>query len=162
MKQKCFFLFFILGWLVVVFSACNQPIRTAWGDFVHLPKAGWSARQVVSLPIAITDSLAEYDLYVDLRHNDAYRYANLWVFLSVYASDSLLWSKDTLDLSLAHPSGAWLGKGLGDLFTLRAPTSYTTVRFPRTGEYTFTVEQGMRDTLLQGITDVGFWIQKAE
>ena len=57
--------------------------------------------------------------------------------------------------------GKWLGRGAGDIRELTIPFK-SNVYFPEKGEYHFRVIQGMRDTILKGVYDVGMKISLRE
>jgi gliding motility-associated lipoprotein GldH len=67
--------------------------------------------------------------------------------------------RDTFEIVVADPSGRWLGKGFGGIKTLQ--TLYRRdVYFPVPGEYTISLQHGMREDVLTGIHDVGIRIEK--
>ena len=46
------------------------------------PDHRWQSSDKPEFSFVITDTLSRYNIFVSLRHNDAYRYNNLW--LNVY------------------------------------------------------------------------------
>lgn len=68
--------------------------------------------------------------------------------------------RDTVELTLADPSGKWLGSGMGDIWDNRVLFKQQ-FRFPEKGTYIFTLEQAMRIDPLPQIMDVGIRIEKA-
>ena len=73
---------------------------------------------------------------------------------------------DTLEYEMAYPNGDWMGQGFGDVYESKLWYKEN-VRFPETGTYQFKIRQAMRKngnvngiSELQGITDVGFRIEK--
>ncbi len=62
--------------------------------------------------------------------------------------------KDTLECVLADPSGKWLGKGFGNIWSNKI-VYRKNVRFPYTGHYKIILEQAMRDDELKYILDAG-------
>jgi gliding motility-associated lipoprotein GldH len=68
---------------------------------------------------------------------------------------------DTVNCKLADNSGKWLGKGIGDLWDLQIPY-IGGFKFAQKGKYTVSLEQAMRvENGLEGITDVGLRVEKA-
>jgi gliding motility-associated lipoprotein GldH len=67
---------------------------------------------------------------------------------------------DTLEFPMADPEGNYVGDVSGGLVLNRIIVKKET-RFPRSGTYTFVLEQAMRDKELEEITDVGLTIVKA-
>jgi gliding motility-associated lipoprotein GldH len=62
---------------------------------------------------------------------------------------------------LAEPSGKWVGKGFGNVWSNRFRYK-SNVRFPVSGVYHFKVEQAMRMEDLEGISDVGLRVEIVE
>ena len=60
----------------------------------------------------------------------------------------------SLEFKLAEADGKWLGSGLGDIYSNQMKMMQS-LKFPRKGVYSFTIEQNMRDNPLVGIEDVG-------
>ena len=72
---------------------------------------------------------------------------------------------DTVECTLADPSGRWFGKGLGFISSDRfqAHVLYKLRnRFPRKGRYTLMLEQAMRTQKLQGVIDVGVSVERSK
>ncbi len=56
--------------------------------------------------------------------------------------------RDTFEITLAEPSGRWMGKGIGSIKSLQ--TVYQrNYRFPASGEYSISIQHGMRDEQLR-------------
>ena len=108
--------------------------------------------------IPVTDTVALYNVYVNIRNRGEYPYQNLWLFLTKITPDSIE-SKDSIECYLADQRGKWLGKGLGSI--LEMPVLYQQkVRFKSSGIYHYKIVHGMRDSLLSGINDIGIRVEK--
>src|SRR3954471_21669117 len=55
---------------------------------VTIPSQAWNYNNIPSFSFTITDSLAYYNIYIVLRHTDAYEYNNIWLRLGIKAPDS--------------------------------------------------------------------------
>jgi gliding motility-associated lipoprotein GldH len=97
-------------------------------------------------------------LFVNIRNLGTYPYSNIYLFLTIGAPDGKLLT-DTVEFTLADPSGRWTGSGIGGLHDNQILYK-SSVYFPRKGIYTFRIKQGMRDNVLPGIRDVGIRIEK--
>ena len=58
------------------------------GDIVYtvfrsLPNVGWEADSSLCYNPVITDSVADYQMLITIRHTDAYPYQNLWLFVDI-------------------------------------------------------------------------------
>ena len=107
----------------------------------------------VRLALDVPDSTASYDLALMLRHSDQYTYQNLWLFIQSPDSLSPVQS-DTVMACLADDRGQWLGTRAGRYYS-----GYVIIRrnvtFPTADTYSFAIVQGMRDSVISGIADVG-------
>ena len=144
--------------LVILLTACTG--RTIYSHYEPLPLSGWHADSAMRYDFVITDTLQAYDLVINLRHTERYPNQNFWVFAALYR-DSLLLSADTLDYYLADQRGRWHGNGFGDRRDM--PMLYKRqYLFEHAGAYHLSLQHGMRDTLLTGVSDIGFTIEKSE
>jgi gliding motility-associated lipoprotein GldH len=102
--------------------------------------------------------VSAYDVYVNIRNRGDYPYQNLWLFLNKTTPDSLQ-SKDSIECYLADKRGKWLGTGIGSIKEM--PVLYKqNVRFNKPGIYRYKIVQGMRDSILKGINDIGMRVEK--
>ena len=56
------------------------------GDIVYtvfksLPNVGWESDSSLCYQPVITDSVADYQMLITIRHTDVYPYQNLWLFV---------------------------------------------------------------------------------
>jgi gliding motility-associated lipoprotein GldH len=104
----------------------------------------------------LEDSVAAYDVQLTVRHTNRYAYQNLWLFVDV-KQDSVLLRRDTIEAMVANERGEWLGSGVSK-YTL--PLLYLENVLLQSGEYEVVVQQGMREEVLRGITDLGLKVIK--
>ncbi len=139
--------------MTMLLAAC-QP-RVVYSEFHEMPLSGWHEDSVLQYAADITDSLAMYDILFTVRHNAQYPYQNLWLFVGEEMADGTM-RYDTVECYLADDRGRWLGSGMR---TYELPMLYETgYHFVRGGKHIFTLQQGMREECLRGITDVGLQI----
>lgn len=110
----------------------------------------------------IKDTNSTYNVYVVLRHTDAYLYNNIWLNVSLQSpgQDSLQFQK--INLSLGNDAQGWDGVGMNDIWEVRKLISGTPKRFIKAGQYNFSVAQLMRDNPLLHILSVGLRVEKAK
>lgn len=137
---------------------------------VPVPKHQWQSNFKPQFSFTITDTTVPYQAYVILRHNNKYKYNNIWVTLFAKASTDTT-RKLSLELPLANKEG-WLGTGMDDVFEHRVRIGGEIEKlgfvkmgaggfyFVRPGEYTFSLEQIMRDDPLMDILNVGLRLEK--
>ena len=141
----------------VLWTACDtNRIAEQWVD---IPTNGWDKDSVCVFTAELTDTTHFVDLSVGIRNQNVYPYSNLWMFISIISPQNEI-HVDTFQVNLASPSGEWYGSGWGNLYTVSVPYREN-LRFTEIGEYTFQIKQGMRHDVLQGISNIGFRIEKA-
>ncbi len=142
--------------VLLLLAGCTRPAYVEQHD---LPAAGWHQDSVLTYTVPVTDTVGYYDVQLMVRTDNNYPYQNLWLFVTEYR-DSTLVTCDTIECMLADDRGQWLARGntYHDLPLLYAPRQ----RFPRTGNYTYTIQQGMREETLRGVRSMGVVIIKNE
>lgn len=143
--------FYIVLFLVFLSGCRFAPNETQ--EYRHFDEKGWHADSLVRVSLPVIDTAGVYDLCIGLRYTDDYRYSNLWLFITTVSPDSVQ-TTDTLNCVLADEYGRWLGAGIGALMQQEIPFK-SSFCFDKSGIWHVIVQQGMRDTLLHGITDVG-------
>jgi gliding motility-associated lipoprotein GldH len=128
---------------------------------VNIPNHEWSSTFKPEISFEVSDTTSLYDIYVVVRHTDAYRYKNMW--LNVYTKipgDTLL--KQRLDLLLATDDKGWLGSGMDDIFEHRIRITSQPQKLTRSGIYIFRLEQIMREDPLRYVMNVGIRVEKVK
>jgi gliding motility-associated lipoprotein GldH len=154
MKQTVTFLL-IMGLLFGI-SACDR--RRVFESYRELDKNGWNKDSIVVFDVTLTDTIINNNLFVNIRNKGNYPYSNIYLFLSIGSPDGKLLT-DTVEFTLAEASGKWKGSGIGGLYDNQILYK-SSVYFPKKGDYIFSIKQGMRDNVLQGISDIGIRIEK--
>lgn len=154
MKQIIYITLSIL--FIAGIASCDR--KRVFEAYKTLDEKGWNKDSVVTFNINLTDTTRNHNLYVNIRNEGTYPYSNLWLFLTIGSPDGKQLT-DTVEFTLAEPSGRWKGSGIGDLHDNQILYK-SSVYFPKKGDYTFSIKQGMRDNVLQGIRDVGMRIEK--
>jgi gliding motility-associated lipoprotein GldH len=150
----------VVAMLVGVHSCVNIDV---FEKNVSIPDQEWSSSFRPEIKFEITDTTSLYNIYVVLRHTNAYRYNNIWLNIYTHspAADSV--HKERVDLRLATDDKGWLGSGMDDIFEHRILVNRgQPLRFPRSGEYAFRIEQIMREEPLQYVMNVGIRVEKVK
>lgn len=124
---------------------------------VSIPHHEWSSTFKPAFTFNIKDTTRLYDFYLVLRHTEKYNYTNIYVNLYIQPPGADSMQKIQRDLPLANNNG-WLGSGMDDIYEHRIPLGE--LRNLRSGIYTFTVEQIMREDPLQHVFNIGLRIEK--
>lgn len=139
--------------LLIVFATCLASCRNdiVYSQFSSIPSGEWHVDSVAQFEYSIVNPESDYRMLVYLRHTESYPYQNMWLFV-----DNGL-NTDTIEFYLADDRGQWLGDkhhGFVEMPVLLEENYH----FPDSGRYSVTIQQGMRDTLLRGVTDIGLEI----
>ena len=118
----------------------------------------WASANRLNFSFDITDTATGYNVFVVLRHTDAYRYNNIYLNItSINPGDSAVTTLQ--NLTLANNSG-WLGVAMDDVIEHRIAINPNAVRLKK-GKYQVMLQQIMRDDPLPGILNAGIRVEKA-
>ena len=155
--------FFFLILLTTGILSCDE--KRVFDEYESLN--GWHKDSLVTFQISGVDTTKQYNLFINIRNDNQYRYSNLFLITKIQFPKGKVIS-DTLEYNMARPNGEWLGTGFGDIKESKLWFKEG-VRFSENGDYQFIVQQAMRQNgeengieRLEGITDVGFRIEKRE
>ena len=141
--------------------ACSPPSGFFEKDIV-IPGQQWASsfRPTIAFDIQPADTNYRYNIYLVLRHTDAYNYNNIWIRGTVREPGDTAARSGRYDLRLADNDKGWLGSGMDDIFEHRIKIQEET-KFSRPGTYSLTLEQIMREDPLKHVLNVGVRIEKA-
>jgi gliding motility-associated lipoprotein GldH len=142
--------------LLALFSCDNETI---YDQYQSIDNASWEKSKTYYFTFMIDDISVPYNLFFEVRNNNLYPYQNLWLFCNQEQPIGQL-KRDTIECMLADDYGKWYGRGIS-LFQFSSPI-LSHYKFPYAGQYTFSFKHGMRDSLLTGIQEIGFRVDKAE
>lgn len=157
-KLKCFAIPAACIGILLFLSACGN--LNNFEKNVAMPGNAWPADFIPEISVQITDTTSAYDMYLVLRHTNAYRWNNLWInFYIQHPGQNSEFKTQRLDITLATDDKGWLGSGMDDIFEQRQ-LIFQDFKFPDTGTYTFKIEQIMREDPLQEVLNAGIRLQK--
>lgn len=127
----------------------------------QIPSREWFYNNTAAFTFHITDTTSLYNLYIVLRHTDAYNYSNIWLRLGTqFPGDTMQFQN--INLTLASDAKGWDGTGMDNIFEVRKNISRGPVPFKKPGDYTFSVSQIMRENPLENILNVGVRVEKVK
>lgn len=142
--------------MLLVLGSCGG--NDVFYQYETVPANGWHQDTAIHFNVNITDTLSHYNVYVNVRNRGEYPHQNLWLFIEQQSPDSTLFV-DSINFYLADQRGKWLGSGVGSVYEM--PVLYRqNIQFPDSGNYSFSFRQGMRDSVLTGLNDLGLRIEK--
>ena len=121
-------------------------------------KQQWSTNNKPSFTFTVTDTNSLYNIFIVLRHADAYHFNNIWLNITTVAPADTAVTQQ-LNLKLGDNQTGWLGIAMDDIIEHRIAITKNAVPLKK-GNYTFTMQQIMREEPLQGILNAGMRIEK--
>lgn len=119
-----------------------------------------SYKPEIAFNIAPTDTTSRFNIYIVIRHTDAYRYKNIWLNVHTESPGGVV-QNQPLNLQLATDNKGWLGSGMDDIFEHRI--LITPPHSPErlsAGTYRFKLENIMREDPLMNVMNVGIRLEK--
>ena len=156
--------------LIILAAYCSQLVATScttidlYEKSVSIPGHSWKSSYKPSFTFAIKDTASSYQLFLILRHNDKYSFNNIYINLYTKQPDADTTQMGRYDLRLATDNEGWLGSGMDDIYEHRIPLTPIGGQFyfKKAGDYTFSIEQIMRENPLNNVLNVGLRIEKKQ
>ena len=152
--------------ILCLFTILSCDEKRVFDQYQSLP-GQWHQDSIVGFEFTAPDTINSYNLFINLRNNSDYKYSNLFLITEMQFPRGKVIS-DTLEYKMAKPSGEWLGTGFGELKESKLWYKEN-IRFSEGGLYQINIAQAMRQigktegvAELEGITDVGFRIEKTQ
>lgn len=154
----------LFGLIVFCFWACDS--NRVFDEYQSVSNQ-WHKDSIVTFKVTPPDSINAYNIFVNLRNTNDYKYSNLFLIVSTkFPYGKVI--KDTLEYRMAKPNGEFLGTGFTDVKENKLWYKENVV-FNEIGEYHFTIQHAMRENgkvdgivNLEGITDVGLRIENKQ
>ena len=149
--------------VTVLLFSCDK--KRVFDEYKSVGSA-WHKDSIVTFDLPELDSTKRYNLFVNLRDNNNYKYNNLFLIVAIESPNGFT-KVDTLEYQMANPDGSLLGEGFTDV--KESKLIYKERMKFTSGAYKVNIKQAVRQTgkvngiaKLEGITDVGFRIEKIE
>ena len=149
----------LLGLSVLLFGCDDSVVYKA---HENIDDGLWYIKNKPEFKVEIKDTTARYNVYYLFRNTLQYPYYNLYLTRQLTGPDGKMISNALEELFVSSEiTGKPYGKGLGDLFDHKVPflKNYS---FPRSGKYTFTLSQSMRQNPLPFLMSVGISVEKVQ
>ncbi len=155
-------LVFLGGMLSILLSSCNNDF--VFDRYISQPELGWHKDSIASFNIPTLDSLKSFNLFMNVRNDNTYKYSNLFLITSLEYPNGKK-EVDTLEYEMAYPNGEWIGTG-GHLIENKLWFKEN-FSFKEKGIYKINISHAMRENgkekgveFLRGINDIGFRIEE--
>jgi gliding motility-associated lipoprotein GldH len=159
-RNTCFVLLAAYSLQLVAVSCTTADL---YEKTASIPGHSWKSSFRPSFTFTIKDTASTYQLFLVLRHTDKYNFNNIWLNLTVKGP-----GKDSItiriDKALANDEKGWLATGMDDIYEHRIELNNeladNNISFRKPGDYTFTLEQIMRQNPLNHVLNAGLRIEK--
>ncbi len=148
--------------VMVLFISCDS--NTVFSESKSLSGV-WNKNETIAFSLPQLDSLKKYNLFVNLRNTNDYRFNNIFLIVSMDFPHGKTIT-DTLEYKMANPDGTWLGTGIGNIKENKLWYKEN-VSFLEKGIYKLRISHAVRNNgnvegvkNLEGITDIGFSIEE--
>ncbi|CAD0001867.1 gliding motility lipoprotein GldH [Flavobacterium chungangense] len=152
----------ILLLAAVLLFSCDK--KRVFDEYKSVGSA-WHKDSIVTFDLPVLDSTKRYNLFVNLRDNNNYPFKNLFLIVSLEMPNGFT-KIDTLEYDMADAEGNLLGNGFTDI---KESKLFYKENIKFRGKYKVNIKQAVRQSgkipgvqELEGITDVGFRIEKKD
>lgn len=143
--------------LVLALCGCmDQPVYQK--SFTFQDRT-WSQDVKPSFEVEIADTSKAYDFIITLRNGTDFQYSNLWIYLDT-KTPKLEHSREPYQIRIADPTGKWIGKKSGSI--VENEIVFSRRKMPYPGKYVFTIEQGVIQSKVNEVLDIGFHVQESK
>ena len=148
--------------VVILFFSCDK--KRIFDEYKSVGSA-WHKDSIVTFNLPQLDATKQYNLFVNLRDNNNYPFNNLFLIVSMEKPNGLI-KVDTLEYQMTNPDGSLMGDGFSDI---KESKLFYKEKIKLEGIAKIHIKQAVREngkipgvTALEGITEVGFRIEKTE
>jgi gliding motility-associated lipoprotein GldH len=160
LKKDNFSYFILLASFLLLSVSCIST--DVFEKNITIPKHAWGSDFKPVIEFEISDSTIPRNIYIVVRHTDAYRYKNMWVNVKTQAPNGVE-RNQPLELKLANDSKGWLGSGMDDIFEHRILITPPNDPKPLSpGKYIFTLTNIMREDPLEHVMNMGIRVEAAK
>jgi len=167
MQRRTHRLLFLAVAVCFLIASCDS--KAVYDVYKSVPDQ-WHKDSIASFNFKAPDTINNYDLYVQLRNTNDYKFSNLFLIVELdYPNGKAV--KDTLEYKMAALNGELLGSGFSDVKEnkLWYRGFKDSFQFKEEGDYTLKIQHAMRNNgdvdgiiNLEGITDIGFRVEQAQ
>ena len=165
LKSNFLYFFFVIFFYTASSLLVSCDKKRVFDEYHSVGKS-WDKDSIVSFELPVVDTTKQYNLFLNIRDNNEYPFNNLFLIVSMQQPNKIT-KIDTLEYQMADEQGMLLGEGFTDIKDSKLVYKER-MKF-KTGKYKIQIKQAVRQTgkiagvkKLQGITEVGFRIEKLE
>lgn len=144
---------------VFMFTSCDTNILLK--DNYDVPDAKWLVKETPVFTFEVTDTIATFNVFYNVRNNRSYSYYNLYLTHYLTNPNGKVIHQHLDEIVLFdQTTGKPLGEGLGDIYDHKV-LAFKDYRFPIKGTYKIELHQYMRQNPLLDIVSAGITIEKS-
>jgi len=147
-----------------LFISCDK--KRIFDEYQSVGSA-WNMKKEIVFELPKMDTLKKYNLFINLRANDDYKFNNLFLIISLEQPNGLT-KVDTLEYEMADVDGTLLGEGFSDIKESKLYYKES-MKFKASENNKIHIKQAVRQTGkiegvqdLEGITEIGFRVESLE
>ena len=145
---------------IVIITSCNWTTGV-FEKNIPFDNHEWPSSLKPDIVFEISDTISLYNIYIVLRHTDAYHFNNLYVRATVREPGEEKGRSGDYDLQLATNGKGWIGTAMDDIYDARLLVQPKT-RFRKSGIYHITLEQLMREDPLKNVLSAGLRVERVQ
>ena len=119
----------------------------------------WKQDVKPSFTVDIKDASKEYDFVLTLRTTTEYKFSNLWIYMNTKTPNGEK-AREPFELKITNPDGSWIGKKTGTI--VENSLNFKRRKLPLKGKYTFVLEQGITESKIDQVLDIGLVVSEAK
>lgn len=157
-----------MKWKLIVLSICISIGFAAclpaneYEKNVAIPNHIWYKKFKPTYEFEISDTVSTYDMFLTMRHTEAYAFSNIWLNIKTQVPGENNFSTSRTEVPLAQENGKWLAiKSMNEIYEHKMSlTGNGSIHFSKAGKYTIQLEQIMRTDPLKEVMSIGIRLEK--
>jgi gliding motility-associated lipoprotein GldH len=141
-------------------SACNWTTGV-FEKNIAFKDHEWPSSQKLDIAFDISDTVSLYNIYIVIRHTDAYHFNNMYIRATVKEPGETQERTGDYDLAFATNGKGWIGTAMDDIYDVRLIIQPKT-RFKKAGTYHIMLEQLMREDPLKNVLSAGLRVERGD
>ena len=143
--------------LAVALSSCSE--QPFYEKVYSFDGNEWNQRVKPSFTLNVKDIDIAYNFVITLRTTTDYKFNNLWIYMNTTTPDGTK-AREPFEIKITNPDGSWTGIKTGTI--VEHPLQFNKRKLPKKGNYTFTLEQGITDSKIDEVLDIGLRVTPAK
>lgn len=143
--------------LILALFVVGCSSSSVYEKFHDFKENKWNQRVKPSFTVDIQDTSKVYNFIFTLRTTTEFKYSNLWIYLNTETPDGQK-VREPYEIKITDPNGAWIGKKTGTI--VENTICFNNKKMPLSGKYIFVLEQGITDSLIDEVIDIGLIVEQ--